>query len=204
MLSCSIEGFVSRIKSGSSFQVTTEPVFLEPVSQACALARKVLMNVTVSCYWFGACRSTSRNWPAWPRWGRNSSPTSRVCPTSPSCLTWPEVWHRSPQLETSFQPTEAPSAGRTDGRTERWTSFSCSSKPSFLFESQDSCSGASNHGGGDVRKRDLWNLIVGRGAEGLCQPGFFLDLDNKDSVPPAWKQFASRVFLLLVWFFLNT
>lgn len=145
-------------KGDSSFKVTTEPFLLEPVSQACVLTRKVLLNVTVSCCWFGACRSTSRNWPAWPRWGRNSSPTSRVFPTSPSCLTWPEVWHRSPQLETSFQPTEATLAGQTDGRTERWTSFSCSSKPSFLFESQDSCSGASNHGGGGVRKKDLWNL----------------------------------------------
>lgn len=158
------------------------------------------MNVWVwtICCWFGVCRSTSRNWPESPRWGKNSNPTSRVFPTSPSCLMWPGASHRSPQLETSFQPTEATSSRHTDGPP----SFSCSSKPNSLYELQNSgrCASEWEHRSGMKwcqGKKGLHEiLIIGRGEQRLCQPGFFLDsFINKDSVPPAWKQFASVVFL---------
>lgn len=52
------------------------------------------------------CRSTSRSWRGWPRWGRSWSPTSRVSPTSPSCPTSPGVWPLSPRQETSSLLTE--------------------------------------------------------------------------------------------------
>lgn len=63
--------------------------------------------------------------------------------------------------------------------------------PTSSFESQNSCSRASEREPGSGRKRQRGRrtceiFTLGRGEQRLCQPGFFLDLFmNTDSAKPA-------------------